>query len=193
MSGNCPSIVTASTICSDVCSSASGFYADTFEIICQKVVGDERPTPSEWKIIDFTSSLTSTTVNGLLTSSGITGTTFVITQDLYDNAPYYDLNDYITLTPQGFTGSQLNFGDEYYFYGNLETDIQATIYEMRYKINLSQVEFLSSSNPTWSPSVTPFMTEVGLYDSDKNLMIISKLQSPVLRQGIQQLLVKFDF
>jgi hypothetical protein len=64
---------------------------------------------------------------------------------------------------------------------------------MRYKINLSQVEFLSSSNPTWSPSVTPFMTEVGLYDSDKNLMIISKLQSPVLRQGIQQLLVKFDF
>ena len=193
VSGNCPSIVTASTICSDVCSSASGFYADTFEIICQKVVGDERPTPSEWKIIDFTSSLTSTTVNGLLTSSGITGTTFVITQDLYDNAPYYDLNDYITLTPQGFTGSQLNFGDEYYFYGNLETDIQATIYEMRYKINLSQVEFLSSSNPTWSPSVTPFMTEVGLYDSDKNLMIISKLQSPVLRQGIQQLLVKFDF
>ena len=193
VSGSCPSIVTGSSICSDVCSSASGFYADTFEIICQKVVGNERPSPSEWKIIDYTSSLTSTTINGLLTSSGITGTTFVITQDLYDDAPYYDLNDYITLTPQGFTGSQLNFGDEYYFYGNLETDIQATIYEMRYKINLSQVEFLSSSNPTWSPSVTPYMTEVGLYDSDKNLMIISKLQSPVLRQGIQQLLVKFDF
>jgi hypothetical protein len=26
-----------------------------------------------------------------------------------------------------------------------------------------------------------------------NLMIVSKLQSPVLRQGIQQFLVKFDF
>jgi hypothetical protein len=184
---------TAATICNDACNVSSGFYADTFEIICQKVIGTDRPSPSEWKIIDYTSSLTSTTMNGLLTSSGITGTTFVITQDLYDNAPYYDLNDYITLTPQGFTGSQLNFGDEYYFYGNLETDIQATIYEMRYKINLSQVEFLSSSNPTWSPNTTPYMTEVGLYDSDKNLMIISKLQSPVLRQGIQQLLVKFDF
>ena len=195
--GSGTSICTATTattaVCSNVCEVNSGFFANTFEIICQKVVGNGRPEPSEWKIIDYTDQLTGTTTNGLLTASGITGNTFVITQDLYNDAPFYDLNDYISLTPQGFSGSQLNFGDEYYFYGNLETDIQATIYEMRYKINLSQSEFLTSSNPTWSTNTTPYMTEVGLYDSDKNLMIISKLQSPVLRQGVQQLLVKFDF
>jgi hypothetical protein len=112
---------------------------------------------------------------------------------MYDNASLYDLNDYIPLTPNGTTTPQLNFGDEYYFYGNIETDIQATIYEMRYKINLGQAEFQASSNPTWDTTLTPYITEIGLYDSDKNLMIISKLQSPVVRQGIQQFLIKFDF
>jgi hypothetical protein len=87
----------------------------------------------------------------------------------------------------------LNFGDEYYFYGSIETDIQATIYEMKYKVNLGQSEFQATSNPTWSNGETSYITEVGLYDKDFNLMIISKLQSPVLRQGIQQFLVKFDF
>ena len=94
-----------------------------------------------------------------------------------------------TLNPSGQT---LNFGDEYYFYGNIETDIQATIYEMRYKVNLSFSEFLTSSNPSWQGG-TSYITDIGLYDAEKNLMIISKMQSPVLRQGIQQFLVKFDF
>ena len=76
--------------------------------------------------------------------------------------------------------------------GAFETDIQATIYEMRYKVNLGQAEFQASSNPTWNPRVAPYITEIGLYDNEKNLMIISKLQSPVLRQGVQQFLIKFD-
>jgi hypothetical protein len=88
---------------------------------------------------------------------------------------------------------QLNFGDEYYFYGSLETDIEATIYEMRCKVNLSNTEFKISTNPTWNTTTKPYLTEIGLYDSDKNLMIVSKLQSPVLRQGVQQFLIKFDF
>jgi hypothetical protein len=95
----------------------------------------------------------------------------------------------VSLNPSGQT---LNFGDEYYFYGNIETDIQATIYEMRYKVNLSFSEFLVPSNPTYNGS-NSYITDIGLYDNEKNLMIISKMQSPVLRQGIQQFLVKFDF
>jgi hypothetical protein len=64
---------------------------------------------------------------------------------------------------------------------------------MRYKINLGQSEFLASSNPTWDSTRKPHITEIGLYDSDKTLMIVSKLQSPYPRTGIQQFLVKFDF
>ena len=36
-------------------------------------------------------------------------------------------------------------------------------------------------------------TEIGLFDTDKDLLVLSKLQSPVQRMGVQQFLVKFDF
>jgi len=115
----------------------------------------------------------------------------------YEDAPYYNLNDPyyndLNLPLSGSTGTTLNFGDEYYFYGSIETDIQATIYEMRYKINLGQAEFLASSNPSWKNNTPSYISEIGLYDDEMNLMIVSKLQSPVQRQGIQQFLVKFDF
>ena len=170
-----------------------GFQADTFELLFQKVTGDTRPDPSEWKLMDYTDHLTATTVNGYITQSGMTGVTFVITDSDYQDAATYDLGEYINLTPLNYTGTSLNFGDEYYFYGNLETDIQATIYEMRYKVNLGITEFLTTTNPTHTFGENLFVTEIGLYDSDKNLMVISKMQSPVQRQGIQQFLIKFDF
>ncbi len=178
--------------CGSGCAITSGFFADEFQVICQFVEGDSRPLPDEWKIIDFTPQIANTLVDGCLTQSGLTGSTFVITQDLYANADYYNLNDYIPMVQLNQSGETLNFGDEYYFYGNIETDIQATIYEMRYKVNLSFSEFLTSSNPSWQGGKS-YITDIGLYDSEKNLMIISKMQSPVLRQGIQQFLVKFDF
>jgi hypothetical protein len=87
----------------------------------------------------------------------------------------------------------LNFGDEYYFYGNIETDISATIYEMRYLINLSRNQFTNTSNPTWTSGTTSYFTEIGLFDSNNDLVVISKFQSPQLRQGIQQIVVKLDF
>jgi hypothetical protein len=190
----CGNSTTTTTTCPPFCDINQGFSATKFEIICQKVDGTGRPNSSEWKIIDFTDQLSATTVtvNEYITQSGLTGNTFVITQQAYDDAPTYNLNDYISLTPVGYTGTSLNFGDEYYFYGSLETDIQATIYEMRYKINLGQAEFQSTSNPTWTNGNPSYVTEIGLYDSNKNLMIISKMQSPILRQGIQQFLIKFD-
>jgi hypothetical protein len=172
----------------------TGFVADTFEIICQKVIGDVRPDPSEWRVIDFTSMVSATTINGYITVEGLTGTTFVITSDDYDNAENNNYTlDYLSIPSKNSTGTSLNFGDEYYFYGALETDIQATIYEMKYKVNLSATEFQASSNPTWSSTAKPYISEIGLYDTEDNLMIISKLQSPVLRQGLQQFLIKFDF
>ena len=172
-----------------------GFFAERIEIICQKVVTGSRPQSDDWRIIDMTDQISGSTVDNYITANVLTGTTFVITKELYDAAanPTYDLGDYIELTPEGDTSVQLNFGDEYYFYGSLETDIQATIYEMRYKVNLSNTEFLSSTNPTWNTTTKPYITEIGLYDDEKNLMIVSKLQSPVLRQGIQQFFIKFDF
>jgi hypothetical protein len=164
-------------------------YYDKFEIICQKVSGDTKPDPNAWKIIDVTSQLPSSTIS----QANLSATTFVITNALYNAGLSYNLNSYIDLTTVGETGPVLNFGDEYFFYGNIETEIQATIYEMRYLCNLSQNEFTYTSNPTWSAGTTSYVTEIGLLDENRNLMAISKLQSPIQRQSIQQFLVKLDF
>ena len=178
------------------CDLVSGFFGEKLELICQRVTGDTRPESAEWKIIDVTSQISGDSINEYITQSGLTGNTFVISELDYENAPTYNLNDPLyglNLPLSGSTGTTLNFGDEYYFYGSIETDIQATIYEMRYKINLGQAEFLASSNPSWSVNTPSYISEIGLYDNEMNLMIVSKLQSPVQRQGIQQFLVKFDF
>lgn len=168
----------------------TGYTATSMKVICQMVTGDTRPLPTAWREIDVTSNMTLN--NGFITQDSITGTTFQITQDDYNNAPIYQLQNYLDIPLNGQT-NVLNFGDEYYFYGNLETDISATIYEMKYLINLGRNQFTNTSNPTWTPGTKSYITEIGLYDSNNDLIVISKLQSPELRQGIQQFVVKLDF
>jgi hypothetical protein len=174
-------------------SCSSGFTANKMSILCQKTIGT-RPLPQNWTEIDVTSDLSGTLVNGYITASGLTGTTFVISLNDFSGGTNYDLNDYIDIPMNGET-SKLNFGDEYSFYGDVSTDIQGTIYEMKYAVNLAEEQFTNSSNPTYSilTSNEKYITEIGLYNSNNDLMILSKLQYPVLRQGIQQFLIKFDF
>jgi len=170
--------------------SFEGFTATSFKLIFQLVEGGSRPTPTGWKEYDFTSKIT--LESGYITQNGLTGATFIIDPDVYTNAVPYELNNYIDLPQNGYPDI-MNFGDEYYFYGNIETDISATIYEMRYLVNLPRNQFTNTSNPTWTPGTTSYVTEIGLYNSNNDLMVISKLQSPELRQGIQQYVVKLDF
>ena len=186
-----PLTTTTTTHC-PFCDIESGFWATNFKILAQKVVAGQRPDPTKWKLIDFTSQIQSGFINGYVTQSSLTGTTFIVSPENYSSAPFYNLNNYIDLVPVGTTGRKLNFGDEYYFYGNIETDIQATIYEMKYKINLSQAEFKKSQNPSWVDGTPSYITEIGLFDENKDLLVLSKLQSPTLRQGIQQYVVKLD-
>ena len=179
---------------SDDCCCFQGYNATGFEILAQLVTGSTtQPSPGSWKVIDFTDKLSGGTVNGCIPPSAITATTFVISHNQYQTAPNYNLNNYIDLPNPTGEESKLNFGDEYYFYGNIETDIEATIYEMRFLCNLASTQFNNSSNPTWTPCGKNYINEVGLFDVDKYIIVITKLQSPILRQGTQQFAVKLDF
>ena len=173
-------------------SDLSGYTANSIKLLCQIVTGDTRPSSTAWKEIDVTSEISGSSINGYLTMSGLTGTTFQIDQDSYNNATSYNLGPILDLPLNG-ESDVLNFGDEFYFYGMLETDISATIYEMKYLINLGRNQFTNTSNPTWTSGTTSYVTEIGLYNSVKDLIVVSKLQSPELRQGIQQYVVKLDF
>ena len=168
----------------------TGFTATSMKLLVQKVSGDTKPTSTAWREIDVTDQLN--LVNGFIPVSEVTSQVFQISLEDYTGATIYNLANYIDI-PTLNEPNLLNFGDEYFFYGNLETDIQATIYEMKYLVNLGQNQFTSSSNPSFVTGSNPYITEIGLYDSNKDLIVISKLQSPVKRQGIQQFVVKLDF
>ena len=179
---------------SQVAGTPSGFTANSLKILAQKVTsGTTRPNPTQWREIDMGSQLSATTVGGYLTTTGLTATTLQITDTLYNSAPIYRLDNYIDIPSLNQSGTTFNFGGEFYFYGTIQTDIQATIYVMNYLCNLGQTQFFDSSNPTWNKSTPPYVTEVALYNSEKELMVISKIQSPEKRQGIQQYPIKLDF
>ena len=182
------------SLVSNISTTPSGFTANNFKLLAQKVPsGTTRPSVTQWREIDMFSQISATTSSGYLTLNSLTGVTYQITKDLYDNAPIYNLNDYISLPVLNQTGQTFNFGSDYFFFGNIQTDIQATIYVMNFLVNLGQTQFFDSSNPTWNNTVPPYITEVGLYNADKELMVISKIQSPEKRQGIQQYPIKLDF
>ena len=179
---------------SNITTTPSGFTANNLKLLVQKVPsGTTRPSVTQWKEIDMFSQISATTLNGYLTIDSLTGVTYQITKDLYDNAPTYNLNNYISLPVLNQTGQTFNFGSDYFFFGNIQTDIQATIYVMNFLVNMGQTQFFDSANPTWNNTIPPYITEVGLYNADKELMVISKIQSPQKRQGIQQYPIKLDF
>jgi hypothetical protein len=173
-----------------------GWYAGEFWVLAQKTNTTDRPDPSAWRAIDFTQVLDdngSIDVDDFIAPSGMTSVNFTISQTNYDAAPLYDITDQIVVKMPGENDLQMNFGDETFFNGILKTDIQSTIYEMRYLVNLPSNQFVTSTNPTWSEGVDTYMTEVGLYDNDKNLLALGKFQSPQSREGVQQVVVKLDF
>lgn len=166
-----------------------GFIGEKISILAQKTQTGVRPSPTEWRKIDVTSQVSN---SGLITPTEILNSNIVVTKNMYDNAPTYNLTNNINI-PTNNVSNNLNFGDEYYFYGTIETDAEATIYVMNYLCNLGSTQFLNSSNPTWDESKTPRVTEIGLYDDEKNLMFITKVQSPEKRLGVQQYSIKLDF
>jgi hypothetical protein len=173
-----------------------GYSANQFFVLAQRTTSDVlRPNPADWRLIDFTTTLSDAgyvDANGFIDPVGMQSLNFTISNTNYEAASAYNINNFLRL-PVSDTDSELNFGDEFYFYGEIQTDIEATIYEMRYLINLPNNQFVNSSNPTWTTDFTPHMSEIGLYDSDKNLVVLSKFQSPQIREGIQQVAVKLDF
>lgn len=172
--------------------SLSGFSANEIKILAQRTQTGSLPIPNAWKLINVTSKVASSKVNGFIPKAALTSNTFFITESNYSEATTYDLSNFIDI-PTRLQPDKLNFGDEYYFYGNIETGIAATIYEMSYKVNLVDTQFQNTSNPTYITGKDKYISEVGLYNSNKELMVISKLQSPFKRTANQQINVTLDF
>ena len=166
-----------------------GFYAYNFKLLYQMVSDSmERPDPSAWKEYDFTSTAITDTIGETIDpkllenqSPLITGFNLDLLKD--NSATIFSLIDILNYAPN-MSPEKLQFGDERFFYGNLNTYIGATIYKTIFDIRINSGEYDSTTNTTRSTDTTTNpanikVSEVGIYDTDKNLVCIGKLSTPV--------------
>ena len=166
-----------------------GFYGYDFKVLYQIVQNDtDRPDPTAWKVYDYTTSGLTTnpseTINPLqLENQSPITNGFVIDLVKDSGTTVYDITQILGMAPI-MSPEVLQFGDERFFYGNLETYIGATIFKTIFDIRINSGQFIATTNETRSTdtSTNPAdirVSEVGIYDSDNDLVVIGKLSKPI--------------
>lgn len=144
----------------------------------------------EWRKFDVTNQISdkfpSFTNGDLIQPEHLVDIVFKVPLSQYDSAPIYNL-DSLSYPSSDNVGTgvdkPLTFGDEEYFIGNVSTEIAAIAYTTNLEINLLGSEYNSSNNLTWDGESDVFISEVGLYDSDENLVAIGKLNKPIRKNS----------
>jgi len=170
--------------------STNGYIADTFKILVQKVATGQQPDPTLWTIIDFTDLIPNHT-SGLIDPNNLKGARFIITYDDYDNGTRYDLESYIGLLPDE-PSTLPEFGDDQPFTGSVKLVRATDIETLRFLVNLPSTDFTTTQNPSYVLGKPKRFTEVALLDENKNVLVIAKTSSPVVRIGSQVVAVKID-
>lgn len=179
-----------------------GFNASKFRLMYQ-IVSDQnaRPDAGSWKAYDYTSTLITTTsgqtINPkLLENQTPTANNFVLTSVIGSASTTFDITIPMGMAPNSDT-SILQFGDERFFYGNLSTYIGATIFKTLFDIRVNSAQYNLTTNPTRSnqPSTNPptiKVSEVGIYDTNNNLVVIGKLSQPVPLENGQTIMLELS-
>lgn len=179
-----------------------GFYSDTFKLLYQIVAeSSTRPDSGSWKAYDFTSLAITTNSNKTIDpkllenqNSNITG--FILDKLKDNNSTIFSAIQSLNL-PANTSPSNLQFGDERFFYGNLTTYIGATIYKTMFNITVNAGQFNTTTNPTRSTNLATNppaikITEVGIYDSTNTLVCIGKLSNPIPLSGGNTIMIELS-
>ena len=165
-----------------------GFSARQFKLVYQVLSTSDRPSPDAWKVHDFTSTAITSVLDKtidpkLLETQNPSAVGFNLVYSAYTGDSTFSIINSLSMTPNSNT-SKLQFGDERFFYGNIDTYIGANIYKTTFNLNVSANKFKYSSNPTRSSDTTAVVpdikiTEIGVYDTAGDLVMIGKLSKPV--------------
>jgi|TARA_R110001592_G_scaffold82663_1_gene244765 hypothetical protein len=186
-----------------------GWDATSFDIIVQKVQNNEQPDPQAWRRIPVAQNAVGTSIYNTHNGKNwvdyevLYDSEFIITNEYYDSttgtyAPdggNYSICDWIsmpTLTelttspnlPGGDANTTLTFGDERFFFGNVDTNIKATVFRSTFSFTAGAGEFNTSQNPTFAtgaavPSHNVRVAEVAVYDSNYKEVIMGKISNPI--------------
>lgn len=182
---------------SDVSSSdGTGFNANKFYILAQKVNTNLTPNPATWKLIDYTSKLKDYGLWGVY-SIPVTALTqnYTLNNDDYTGGTTYNIENWIgTLPTTGdySTTTKLGFGEESILLGNINTEIKATVYRTKMSHILGFNEYNTSNNPTWDSNDSVYITEAAIYDQNNSLVAIGKLNNPIKKSTNKLFTVELD-
>ena len=179
--------------------SGTGWSSTNLKLICQRTALGQRPKADSWRWIDSTSGLTNyattsgTSINPDDLDQSQNQKVFNITKELYDtnSGNTYVLNNYITIPTTAQSG-KLQFGDEVFFFGNIETDIQAISYKTKFVLPAGGNSFNTSINPTWTNSSSVYISEVGIYDGNSSLVAIGKINKPIEKKVGKTILLELE-
>lgn len=180
-----------------VTSGGTGWYADTFELLVQRVPSGTLPDPANWVKIDYTNTISGHTVGDRIDPLSLESTTYTITEDLYTNSgsTTFNLDDYINI-PEIGENDILQFGDEYFFHGNLSASGLDTKYRTLFNFTIPPNQYNTSTNPTYGGSGQNIhITELGVYDNIGNLVAIGKFITPIEKTNVTTIIleVALDF
>ena len=82
------------------------------------------------------------------------------------------------------TNTWLTFGDERFNFGNVDTDIKATVFRTTFGFNAGSAEFNTSQNPTFATAAgltqhNVRISEVSVYDNNFTEVITGKISNPI--------------
>jgi hypothetical protein len=172
-------------------SDGRGFQTNNFYIICQKVVIGQRPNPENWKIINFTDNALKFSGSDNLDPIEIENSTFIIDYNTYTGATTYNINSFLDGLPLTNEPNKLQFGDERFLFGNVDSKIEATTYKTNFLFTLKPNEFNESINPTYvNGNRNVHITDIAIYDSDRELVGIGKLSSPIEKHNAKTVIIE---
>ncbi|MDA3778797.1 MAG: hypothetical protein PF487_00955 [Bacteroidales bacterium] len=173
----------------------TGFTANKIYAVVQivdnapfDIYDNVKPDSTKWKQINITDQVNDYTTDEtfFLTPDNITSVIFRVSLLQYTNMSVFSSYDltYLDYPSSSQTdNTALRFGDETFFFGNVSTEIKADVYTTDLNINLPLNEFNSSTNKTWDGNETVYISEIGIYDNNKNLVGIGKLNDPVAKDS----------
>jgi hypothetical protein len=174
-------------------SGGTGFEADKFKIIAQRVSTGEKPTSDGWREMDFTSEINNHTTGTTINPTNLENTTFTITKAKYNASSQYLLHNYINI-PTTVENGLLQFGDENFFFGTLESAGVTTKWRTKFNIVVPPTQFNTSTNPTWLNSgQNVHISEVGIYSTGGDLVAIGKMNLPIEKNNTTTVIIEIAF
>ena len=166
-----------------------GFSAYEFKLLYQIVDNNtDRPLTDSWKEYDFTN----TNITGnlgesidplLLENQSPTSNGFILDKGKDTMANIFSLIEYLDL-PALTQPENLQFGDERFMFGNVDTYIGSSLFKTIFEFNIDSTKYTTTSNPTRDNNINTNppelrVTELGVYDENKELVIIGKISKPI--------------